>query len=373
MIPWKFPVVLPSRFAVSRSRGKATRILTFSLTFLFLSLLGCQKEEIQHYRVPKEDTGAETETKEGAPARLFGVIVPRGDRNWFFKLSGPATPVEASKDTFDRFMSTVRFKDQVDKPVSWTLPEGWKEEAGGSAFRYATLRFQSQDAPLELTVTFFQGEGGSLLANINRWRGQINLPMISEARLSEVTKTIDIDGNKATYVDMLGTAGAGGGGMKPPFANRQPRGEPTGAKPISFTAPDGWQEVPDRAGLGRTVFKIIDGDKFVEASITPLSGPGGGLLANVNRWRHDQLGLDRITEDQLQKDASAIEVGGKKATYVDLASPESPNRLRILGVSVIGADKSWFFKLMGPYELVGKQKSAFEGFLKTVRFTGGGE
>jgi hypothetical protein len=312
MIPWKRLLVFNSRLVVPRPRGKATRLLTFSL--FLLSLLSCQKDEIQHYRVPKEDTGSAAETKEGAPTRLFGVIVPHGNRTWFFKLSGPATPVEASKETFDRFMASVRFKDQVDKPVSWTVPEGWKEEAGGSAFRYATLRFQSQDVPLELTVTFFQGEGGSLLANINRWRGQINLPTITEAKLTEVTKAIEIDGNKATYADMLGTAGAGSGGMKPSFANRQPPSEQSGAKPITFTVPTGWQEVPDKVRMGRTVFKIIDGEKSAEASITPLGGPAGGLLANVNRWRHDQLGLDRITEDQLRKEAIELEVGGKKAT-----------------------------------------------------------
>jgi hypothetical protein len=369
MIPWKRLLAFNSRLAVSRPRGLVKGVQAFAVGFL-VGLLGCQKDEIQHYRVPKEDTGSKAETKEGAPARLFGVIVPRGNRTWFFKLSGPATPVEAQKDTFDHFMASVRFKDQVDKPVSWTVPEGWKEEAGGSAFRYATLRFQSQDVPLELTVTFFQGEGGSLLANVNRWRGQLNLPPITEAKLGEMTKPIEIDGNKATYVDMIGTAAAGGGGMKPPFAKRQPPVEPSGGKPITFTVPPDWQEVPDTAGLRRTVFKIVDGDKTAEASITPLGGPAGGLLANVNRWR-GQVGLDKITEEQLQKEASQLEVDGKKATYVDIAGPDSPNRKRVLGVSVIGADKSWFFKLIGPYELVGKQKSAFEAFLMTVRFTGG--
>src|SRR5207245_2934419 len=165
-------------------------------------------------------------------------------------------------------------------------------------------------------------------------------------KLGEVAKTIEIDGNKATHVDMLGAAAPGGGGMKPPMAKRTPNPERS-AKPITYDVPAGWQEIPDRAGLGRTVFKIDDGDKAAEASITPLGGQGGGMLANVNRWR-DQIGLDRIAEDQVQKEATEIEVGGKKASYVDLSGPESPKRLRILGVSVIGAEQSWFFKLKGP-------------------------
>jgi hypothetical protein len=372
MIPGKSLPESPSRLADSRPRKPRSRLPFFFFTFVLLTPIGCQKEEIQHYRVPKEDTGAETESKEPVPTRLLGIIVPQDNPLWFFKLSGPASAVGEQKDAFDRFISSVRFKNTGDKPVSWTLPEGWKEEAGGNAFSYATMRFQSQGVPLELTVSYFKNGSGSLLANINRWRGQLNLGSISEAKLPELTKPIEVDGSKGTFVDMLGTASAKGGGMRPPMTKPPPREEKSG-KPITYDAPPGWEEVPDRAGLGRIVFKISDGDKSADASITPLGGQGGGLLANVNRWRREQLGLDKITEDQLAKESIMMEVGGRKATYVDLSSPEGPNRRRILGVSLIGNDLSWFFKLAGPYDLVGKQKSAFEAFLKTVRFTGGEE
>jgi hypothetical protein len=351
--------------AVSRlGSARASFWILVATSFL---LLGCQRDEIQHYKVPKEDTGPEAATNERSATRLLGLIAPRGKRTWFFKLSGPAAAIDDQRETFDRFIASVHFKDSADKPVSWTLPEGWKEEPGGNGFRYATLRLQSKEIPLEVSVTFFDGEGGSLLDNINRWRGQIGLAKTTESKLDDVAKKIDLDGQKATLVDMTGPGGLKGG-MQPPMA-RPPR-QDRGAAPVTFKTPEGWQERPDTMGLGRIVFKVTEGDKTGDAAITPLGGQAGGLLANVNRWR-SQLRLTPIDEDQLKNEAREIELDGKTASYVDLIGPDAPERLRTLAVSQMRGERSWFITLKGPYDLVAKQKDAFEAFLKSVHFTAG--
>lgn len=51
--------------------------------------------------------------------------------------------------------------------------------------RLATYIAPHADAPVEVAVTRFGGRVGGVLANINRWRGQMGLPPIGEGDLSE--------------------------------------------------------------------------------------------------------------------------------------------------------------------------------------------
>jgi hypothetical protein len=45
---------------------------------------------------------------EGRPARMVGGILPRGDRTWFYKMSGDAAAVEAAREEFVNFMMGAR-------------------------------------------------------------------------------------------------------------------------------------------------------------------------------------------------------------------------------------------------------------------------
>ena len=67
----------------------------------------------------------------------------------------------------------------------WVAPEYWmlgKE----SSMRIGSYKIPYQDKFADLSITFFKGDGGGLLQNINRWRGQLNL---QEATLSEVNNS----------------------------------------------------------------------------------------------------------------------------------------------------------------------------------------
>ena len=141
---------------------------------------------------------------------------------------------------------------------------------------------------------------------------------------------------------------------------------------LSGTVPDGWiRGAPSGPFPAEVAFKMVGDGRMAEATASVLEGKGGGLLANVNRWR-GQMKLEETTEEQLRNTAQKIEVAGLTADYVDLLGPESAGekRERLLGVIVPRGGATWFFRLRGPAELVGKQKSAFETFVKSVRFSG---
>jgi hypothetical protein len=113
------------------------------------------------------------------------------------------------------------------------------------------------------------------------------------------------------------------------------------------------------------VFEAGEGDHIAVVTITPA---GGSLADNVNRWR-TQVGLSPVSDEQIAKDCGPIDVDQLRGRYVDLTGPEAAGGLRILAVLVKRGDTTWFFKMRGPADAVGRQKAAFEAFIGSVRFT----
>jgi hypothetical protein len=338
-------------------------LIVCGLTALFL--LGCQNDEIRSYRVPKPEAKPQNASGPDRETRLLAVIIPHGDRTWFFKLVGPVPQIEEHKQALDQFIRSIRFTDQPARPINWAVPEGWR--AGQEAkLRYATFYLGPQEHPLELTVFEFSGAAGSVLDNVNRWRRQIGLNQIHENELGQLSKDLPLACGPATLVDMTSPGGGNAGSMPSPdkVARR-----PTPGLPLQYDKPEGWKEKPDPTGIRLLVFQIGDGGKSADAAITALSGPAGGLLANVNRWRN-QIHLEQVDEEQLHKELQQIEVAGTAAAYVDLTGPEFAGRpsQRILGVVLPRGAQTWFFTIKGPADLVEKQKPAFEAFVKSVRF-----
>lgn len=88
--------------------------------------------------------------------------------------------------------------------ISWELPGGWSQR-GASGMRYATL---VPAAGPEVSVTRLGGGGGGMLANVNRWRGQVLLPPVTEEELGKLLKVVPLNGSaKASVVDCTGEKG----------------------------------------------------------------------------------------------------------------------------------------------------------------------
>ena len=70
------------------------------------------------------------------------------------------------------------FGDKTRKLEMWT-PDGWEAQAA-SAFSAASFKV---GASSKCTVTFLNGEGGGVLANLNRWNSQMGAEKLSEAEV----------------------------------------------------------------------------------------------------------------------------------------------------------------------------------------------
>jgi hypothetical protein len=319
----------------------------YCLFLVAFTALACQEEKIRHYQVARTETARPQANGGRAPDQMLAAIVPHGERNWFFKLLGPASEVEPHKVAFETLVDSIRFNDAGEPPISWATPEGWAMERG-AGLRFATLRLPNR---LELTVTALGREAGSVLDNVNRWRGQIGLKPITPAELSQVTTRRAVAGSEVTLVDI--TSAGDDAPPPPPSAKTKPR----------FTKPDGWTERAGRGGMTLLAYDVAQGDHKAEVTVMALPGDAGGLLQNVNRWR-GQVKLEPTTDAALDKDLRTLEVAGEKVRYADLAGPDE----RILVVLVPHAGQTWFIKMKGPKALVDQQQKAFETFAGSVTF-----
>lgn len=374
--------------------------------------LGCGKEEkIRSYSVPKELQAQAIAVD--ATDRMMGAILPVGGQTWYFKVAGPTAVMDTNAVKINEFFQSIRHAAGEGAKPTWTLPEGWQEQAG-SGMRAATLIIPAEGKPLELTVISLPTTGvpSELLDNVNRWRGQLQLPPIDERGLAESVKPLKVGDAMMHIVDERGRFSAGS--MTPPFAGGAtspgsapfaggaappaapgttapgqspalPPGHPpvddrggpvdqTANAPFTFTAPAGWKQQP-ASGFRKVDFDIEDGDKAAEMYVIdlPSSAPSiGNALENINRWR-SEIGLTPIKQEQVAGLVQKIDVGGKPSEYVELlpdaANPaESQAGKATFAASVPAGDVIWFFKLRGDRDLVIAERDNFKSFLQSVRF-----
>jgi hypothetical protein len=110
------------------------------------------------------------------------------------------------------------------------------------------------------------------------------------------------------------------------------------------------------------------GDTSAAVNVSQLDGTGGGLLANVNRWRN-QLGQPAITDDDAAR-LPTVDATGTKAVVADFMGTDARTgkAARLVGVVLPLNGRTWFYKLMGDPDLVGRQKDSFIQFVQSAKY-----
>jgi hypothetical protein len=335
------------------------RLFLLALLLPALAAAGCQPDvEVKSYVVQHPDR---------EKLLMLAAIIPHGEKTWFVRLSGPEQAVGAQRKAFDQFIGSLRFDDKNDPPLSWTAPDGWKEQKGGM-MALAAFRIDAEPQPLETTVTALGklDKGNSLLANINRWRGQLLLPPIGEDELEQSVRREKVDGQEVIRTDLAGL-GVARAPTRPPMAVQGggPAAQPPAAGPalpFRYEVPAGWDKQKKPAGMSVVSYEVADGASRAEITITALPGKAGGEVQNIVRWR-GQVGLPPAKEADVLKDTRSMTVAGTQATYVDLTGPKGA----IVAVMLPLPQTTWFVKMSGPPELVARQKANFEAFVKSFQ------
>jgi hypothetical protein len=116
---------------------------------------------------------------------------------------------------------------------------------------------------------------------------------------------------------------------------------------------------------------LLGRGREVECYVTVLSGSGGGLEANVNRWRQ-QMGQPPMTAAEIAA-LPAIPMLGVEARLVRMAgSFTGMDGTTRTGSMLLGAvcelgRHSVFVKMTGPMAEVGAQEAHFEAFCRSLR------
>ena len=77
-------------------------------------------------------------------------------------------------------------------PFSWEVPNNWISNIK-SSMRAASYSISSSKGNADLSVIYLDGNGGGNVANVNRWRKQLDLSDISEKEIESNSQNFNSD------------------------------------------------------------------------------------------------------------------------------------------------------------------------------------
>ncbi len=136
-----------------------------------------------------------------------------------------------------------------------------------------------------------------------------------------------------------------------------------------FATPEGWTQVAPRQF--RNPNFIIADNPDAQVYVTVLAGTGGGIEANLNRWR-EQMGQPPLSAEEFAA-LDTISFMGRPSPLLDLSGTfnggmmmggggEPRPNWRLLGTAALIGDQAIFIKMTGPDEVIGNQHEALRQF-----------
>lgn len=364
-----------SQMSSTKTEGNQSRFFLFLFCALALPLTGCGGDQIEVYRVAKE-----------------GKI----------------------------------------KEVTASLPPSW-ETAPLGEMRAVSFRVRGAgNKTADISVIPLPGQAGRDVDNVNRWRGQVGQSAVSESEVGKLAKPVEITGQTAALYEMTGENPASGDqtsilaailrkdgtawffkmagdsslveqqkanfisylktfqfpaesesarpasndaelppGHPPPALATQSAVAPvpTSGRP-NWVVPAGWREID--GGQFLVAKFLVPGTDNSQAivNVSMSAGNGGGVSANVNRWRK-QLGLREISESAANEAVKSVGDGDAKMNLVELAGTDSQsgNPVRMLAMIVPEKSQTWFYKFTGTTSLVEREEEAFVNFVRTTKYS----
>jgi hypothetical protein len=164
--------------------------------------------------------------------RTVAVIIQVGtERSWFIKATGDDALVTDQKQLIRQFAESFRFvrpgaveaqapvaastetapaavvRPALPGDIAYSIPSNWQAQPVASAMLHAMFESTSDKGKAVVTVSRLNGDGGGLLPNINRWRGQVGLQPVASLAMQPVS-ILEVQGSQATLVDLTGAEGS---------------------------------------------------------------------------------------------------------------------------------------------------------------------
>jgi hypothetical protein len=148
---------------------------------------------------------------------------------------------------------------------------------------------------------------------------------------------------------------------------------------VRWTAPAGWKSEAARPMRAATYsIPLAAGDQGIAECVVNFfgAGQGGGVEANIERWRGQMLGADGKPAvakiDKRPGRGVPITVVDTSGTYTGMGGPMTAGAkpvsgYRLMGAIVEGPGGSVFFKLTGPAKTIAAQQKNFEQLLASIQ------
>ena len=301
------------------------------------------------------------------------------------------------QDAFERFGDPAKAGRMGGGAFAWDLPAGW-QELPAAEFRNGNFAVPGRDG-LECFITVLPGGGGGLAANLNRWRRQMGLPALTDAEISALPRIamfgaqvpfLQMDGaysgkeghtmaaalaeraGTAVSVKMIGPSAAVAAELErfkalcasvrdaQPESADDPHAPGGGFDPsaLKWTPPAGWTQGPPKQM--RLVTFLPDGQSGVECAVTVLANDGGGLEANINRWR-GQLSLAPLDKAAIAA-LPTVPVLGRAAVLAEIDG----GKVGMYALMCELGSHAVFVKMTGPMEGLRAERERFLAFCRSL-------
>jgi len=324
-------------------------------------MVGCHRDEIRVYEVPKDGAAPAVATAAAPLPEGWQPKPPTDMRLASYAVRG-ANGVEADVgiirlpgtggkeiDTVNRWRSAVGQKGLADEdlakqvqPVTIGGVSGKLYEAAGAS--------PENDEPTRILGAMVERDGiGWFFKMIGNDKLVASQKQAFLAFLKAYNFEAPRGGHEVTSAATDPHAGlniaAGGAAEEPPTA-----------QPTSWPVPPSWKQQPPKQ-FQTARFSVAGGS----AEVT-LSQAGGSLAMNVNRWR-GQVGLPEVSASEAEKLATPLDLGGAQARLVDLPGDTK----RMVVIIVPNGQGSTFYKLMGDPSAVKAERDALIEFAKKTK------
>jgi len=154
-----------------------------------------------------------------AGSKLLGLITAQGQQCTTLKLVGSKQVVDAEKERFLQLAKSIRSGAAAATPAtapttaapaterkgkgpikSYRAPDSWQEVPSNSSMRLLTFKIGKET---ELSVIVLAGNGGGTRANLDRWRGQLDQPALTDKEFAALPK-IEVFGAKVPLLEARG-------------------------------------------------------------------------------------------------------------------------------------------------------------------------
>ena len=345
---------------------------------------------------------------------LVGVTLREGTL-WSIKLVNSRERVLAIEDSVYEFAKSFEFQSDPQEDPKWMVPANWVKLDLTMPFRKATFEIQDADEKSDRTQVIVSeirmgqtmNAEDSIVANINRWRKEMNAEEIINYTVNEkgtpversaaslvipFMKKIMIDG-RPMYFDkiegvyqkrsgparqmpgMMGKGHSGGFGKTSGSPAKSGTSEPD--KPFEYEKPEAWKQIAG-GSISILKFNAGEGDDKVQISVSkfPAQADSVNWQSTVAMWQ-GQLKVERTEEKELDKVTQKIPVGEFDGKLIKIAGQKEQDGVALVGVmlestsseKIADKDKAkWFIKMQGPQKTVDSERANFEAFVKSIRF-----